>query len=207
MDELSALSAICPMLMPVTRPEHELRAAVVAALVVVLLVAGAVVGSWAWWRDGAPGEPAADRDLRAEGERQRAALGVLTDWNARRASAWARGDPEALTALYAGGVATGRADVERLRRWRERGLVVDGLTTQILRARVRTFTGSRLSVEVTERVASAVARPVHEGARGRAWALPRDGPDTSVVTMHRVGRRWVLVSATPVSGRGPDRSR
>lgn len=178
----------------------------VRVVVLVLLATTVGVGSWLWWRDGTstdPTSPTAATTRReavsaARSVRQGAAARVLAGWNERRSAAWARGDVAALAALYADDEAA-RLDVARLRRWLARGLVVDGLTTQVLRAEVRVFTDSRLTVEVTDRVAAAVARPAaRSAADGSAWALPRDGPDTSLVTLRRVGGEWLLASATPL---------
>src|SRR3954447_6645819 len=48
---------------------------------------------------------------------------ILRSWDARRADAWARGDPRLLRPLYTPGSQAGRHDRAMLRAWAARGLV------------------------------------------------------------------------------------
>lgn len=111
---------------------------------------------------------------------------VLAAWDARRSQAWAEGDGAGLAGLYADGSRTGRADVRLLRHYRERGLRVEGLTTQVLSLGVLERGPHRLVLVVTDRVAGGVAVggavPV---------TLPRDRASTRRVVLTREpGRPW-----------------
>lgn len=116
---------------------------------------------------------------------------VLAAWDARRAQAWAEGDVAALTRLYADGSRTGRADVRLLRHYRERGLRVEGLTTQVLALDVVESGPRRLVLLVTDRVVGGEA----VGGAGTV-ALPRDRASTRHVVLTRSpGAEWVVVEA------------
>jgi hypothetical protein len=114
-------------------------------------------------------------------------LEVLRGWDARRAGAWADGDVRALRALYVPGSRTGRRDAAMLRRYVGRGLVVTGLTTQVLEVgRVRREADG-LVMDVVDRVSSAEA--VGEGAR---TVLPRDRPSRRRIELRRIGGDWLV---------------
>jgi hypothetical protein len=130
----------------------------------------------------------------------RGALRVLAEWDARRATAWASGDLRALGRLYVDGSAAGAADVALLRRYLARGLVVRGLRMQVLRARVLTSRPRLLEVEVTDRVAAAVAappgtRPTRAGSR----RLPSDAATTRRLVLRRVGGLWLMEQVSVVA--------
>ena len=144
-----------------------------------------------------PGERTGGATPRAEArpsEVQPSAIGsaseVLADWDARRSAAWAAGDAEALAALYSTGSRTGAADVRLLGHYRERGLTVEGLTTQLLAVSVVKRGPRRLVLDVTDRVASGQAvggaRPV---------ALPTDRASTRRVVLVRPQRTWLVAEA------------
>lgn len=116
-----------------------------------------------------------------------AALDVLRAWDERRARAWAQADPAALSALYAPGSRTGRADRRMLRAYAARGLRVTGLRMQVLAAAVRSASADRLVLAVTDRLAGAVAR-----RPGAAPApLPRDRVSVRLVALRRMaGEEW-----------------
>jgi len=107
-------------------------------------------------------------------------LAALRAWDERRARAWARGDREALRALYVPGSRAGRRDLAMLSAWERRGLRVHGMRMQVLAADIRARSSRRLVVVVTDRLADAVA--VGPGTR---VALPRDAATTRTVVLRR----------------------
>ena len=121
------------------------------------------------------------------------AVRVLRAWDVRRSQAYAHADGAALADLYAVGSRTGAADRLVLRGYRDRGLRVTGMRTQVLAARVLRESGRRLVLVVTDVLVDAVA-----GDRGRGrWALPHDRPSTRrVVLVHEDGA-WRVAEAYP----------
>jgi hypothetical protein len=155
-------------------------ACVVATLVVVL--AG---------REGpVPGRGAASAPAARAAADPAGPAATLAAWDARRAAAWAAGDPAALARLYTEGSRTGAADLRSLRRYRERGLRVEGLTTQVLALDVVDRTPHRLVLRVTDRVVAGTAvggpAPV---------ALPADRASTRTVVLVRRHAAWVVAAA------------
>jgi hypothetical protein len=173
----------------------------VAVLVLVvgltLGVVGLVTSSVPHPASGPPGVVAPHDGRGAE----RYAVAVLHDWDARRADAWATGDPAALSRLYTAASAAGRADVRLLQRYRARGLVVRGLRMQVLRVRVLVARPDRLRLEVTDRLSAATAVRASDRAAGRR--LPVDRPSTHELLLRRVDGTWLMVrvSRPPASGR------
>jgi hypothetical protein len=127
---------------------------------------------------------------------ERFALDVLREWDDRRAAAWAAGDPTLLARLYTRGSSAGAADLALLGRYRARGLVVRGIRMQLLRARVMASRPRLVVLEVTDRLASAVAY----GPAGGARRLPGDVATVHELVLRRVEGEWrmVRVSAGPV---------
>lgn len=123
------------------------------------------------------------------------ALGVLHDWDRRRAAAWTRSDAAALRALYTRGSAAGARDVAMLRAWSRRGLAVRGLATQVLGVRVLGRDPSRWVLAVTDRVTRAVA--VGSGVRRR---LPADRPSTWRLVLRRTDGEWRVASVRRRAG-------
>ncbi|MGD9962112.1 hypothetical protein [Nocardioides sp.] len=152
---------------------------------VVLTVIGAVLAT-SLWQVGTtaqdPSGPSADDERTVA---QAEALGVLHDWDRRRAAAWARGDRSALAELYTEDSASGAADVAMLRQYAARGLVVRGMRTQVLSADVRSRSESRIVLAVTDRVVRAAA--VGPGVR---FTLPRDRASGHTIELVRVGPTW-----------------
>ncbi|MCW2765773.1 MAG: hypothetical protein JWO11_1732 [Nocardioides sp.] len=150
---------------------------------VALLVLGVTVGVAGVLRLADPPasrpQPAERRDV-AEAPLD-PTLAVLHEWDRRRALAWAEGDLRALRRLYTPGSTAGLRDRTMLRRWTARGLVVRDLAVQVLDAHVREHTVDRIVVEVTDRLAGAVA--VGSGVRRD---LPVDRASTRTVTFRRV---------------------
>ena len=118
------------------------------------------------------------------------AIAVLRAWDQRRAAAWASGDPQAVSALYAAGSVAGRADRTFLAAYAARGLHVDGLAMQVLAVDVVTATTDQLVLRVTDRVATGVAV-----GRGSRIPLPRDEPSTWRVVMIRDRATWLVARA------------
>ena len=118
---------------------------------------------------------------------------LLRGWDRRRARAYARGDADALSALYVAGSRTGAADVAVLRGYLDRDLRVTGMRTQLLGANVVEREGRRLTVLVTDVLTGAVAK-----AGDRRWALPRDRPSTRRVVLVRVAGEWRVQEAYAV---------
>ncbi|GAA5116412.1 hypothetical protein GCM10023339_24990 [Alloalcanivorax gelatiniphagus] len=112
---------------------------------------------------------------------------LLAAWDARRAAAWAARDPAALARLYAAGSRTGATDVRSLRRYRERGLRVEGLTTQVLALEVVGRTPDRLVLRVTDRVVGGTAL-----GGAAPVALPADRASTRTVVLVREDGSWVV---------------
>jgi hypothetical protein len=127
--------------------------------------------------------PVAVRPVAAEAR----ARDVLGEWDRSRAAAWETGGPRALAALYLPGSRAGTSDVRALRRYRQRGLRVTGLRTQVLAWRVLDVGPQRVVVRLTDRVVGGVA--VGPGGRTR---LPADRPSTRTLTLVRHEGRWVM---------------
>jgi hypothetical protein len=115
---------------------------------------------------------------------------ILAAWDERRSEAWAEGSTEALRRLYAAGSRTGAADVRLLRRYLARGLVVEGMATQVLALGVVERGPERWVLVVTDRVVGARAvggaSPV---------ALPADRASTRRIVLVRAGEEWVVAEA------------
>jgi hypothetical protein len=129
------------------------------------------------------------------------AVRVLRAWDARRARAYAHADGAALADLYVAGSRTGAADRAVLRGYRDRGLRVTGMRTQVLAARVLRESGRRLVLLVTDVLVDAVAG---DGRRAR-WALPHDRPSTRRVVLVRDRGTWRVAEAYALEGRTSDR--
>ncbi|RNM14073.1 hypothetical protein [Nocardioides pocheonensis] len=128
-------------------------------------------------------------------------LAVLHDWDVRRAAAWAAGDPDALARLYTPQSRAGAADVAMLRRYVARGLVVRDMRMQVLRARVVTARPRLLELQVTDRLAAAVAVGVGDPTAERR--LPADVASTHLLVLRRSGpgQGWLVARVSASSGR------
>ncbi|QSR30863.1 hypothetical protein CFI00_10230 [Nocardioides sp. S5] len=143
---------------------------------------------------GPPG-PAAARSSEArpsevQGSEPTSASAILAAWDARRSAAWSAADVETLAGLYTAGSRTGAADIRLLRHYRDRGLTVEGLTTQLLAVVVVQRAPRRLVLDVTDRL---VAGRAVGGTR--AVALPTDRASTRRVVLVRPGRTWLVAKA------------
>jgi hypothetical protein len=121
-----------------------------------------------------------------------ASLAVLRDWDRARSSAWASGDVAELRRIYLQGSAAGVRDVAMLSRWVERGLRVRRLTMQVLSVDLRLRTEARIVLDVTDRLAGAVAVPI---GGGRPVPLPRDGLTTRRLDFRLTAAGWLLAAA------------
>lgn len=170
-------------------PRRLLPALAVMTLLVLVLCGWAVLRPPATSTAGAP----VAVPERAESE----ALELLRDWDSRRADAWAAGDVVALRSLYVPGSGSGEADVEMLRQYVARGLVVEGLSTQVLSlSLLRDPSPGTVRVRVTDRVSGgrAVTRD------GAEQTLPVDEASTRVVTLRRVDGSWLVADVRDVAG-------
>lgn len=117
---------------------------------------------------------------------------LLRTWDARRARAWARGDPRLLRALYTPGSVAGRRDRAMLRAWAERGVVVRGLCTQLLSVRELSHHRSARTLLVTDRLIGGVA--VGAGVRR---PLPQDRATTRTIRLRRWDGEWRVAWVLP----------
>lgn len=156
----------------------------------------------------APGGPAQapDRDAPTRSQATparddvRRAVAVVTAWDERRAAAWAAVDLAALRALYAPGSSAGRADARLLRRWRDAGWRVEGLTTQLMSVRVRLASAGRLELRVVDRVAGG--RLVSRSGVERS--LPGTPPRARSLVLERHAGGWrVSASGSTPPSRPP----
>lgn len=162
-------------------------ACVVATLVVTMARPGETLAGSS---GPAAARPSEARTSGAQTSEAGSASAVLAAWDARRSAAWAAGDVDALAGLYGAGSRTGAADVRLLGDYLDRGLTVEGLTTQLLAVAVVHRGLRRLVLDVTDRVAAGQAvggsRPV---------ALPTDRASARRVVLVRPGRTWLVAEA------------
>jgi len=128
-----------------------------------------------------------------DGPAWRAALEGLL---ARRAEAYATGQPRRLAAVYAQGSPALRRDRASLRAWTGRGLTVERAVVRVRTARQVARTHRRVVLRVVDRLAPAVA----VGPDGARRALPRDHLSAHAVTMVRTGIGWRLDRVRALSG-------
>lgn len=132
-----------------------------------------------------PGTPGPDRPPAVVSGATSTPRDTLATWDTHRAEAWAAGDVAALRDLYVANSRTGRADARMLAAYVDRGLRVEGLTTQVLAWRVIEESSDVLVVRVTDRIVGGVV--VGEGTNA---PLPRDRPTTHTVTLRRAEGVW-----------------
>jgi len=160
-------------------------------LVVVLLAAvGMVLAVSAWRLDGRPADAQPTAAIRAADRRAESALAILRDWDAARARAWASGDVTALLELYAPGSAAGAHDAAMLTAYVDRGLVVEGMRTQVMAASVEWLGPHRIVLVVTDRLARGTA--VSTKSPGLHALLPRDLATTLTITLVHRGGAWLV---------------
>lgn len=128
--------------------------------------------------------------VRAAPTRTRASA-VLHRWDQARAEAFAAGDLDALQRLYVPGSAAGTADARTLGAYLERGLHVEGMRMQLLAVEVLQERPGRIRLQVTDRLAGAVA----VGPRGRVQ-LPSDAASTRGVELVRGDAGWQVASVS-----------
>ena len=176
----------------------QLRVTLAVALVIIVAVVALVVTGLL---RSAPGEDRSSPTSGAAAPRLApsvtmteavASLAVLRDWDRARSAAWARGDLRGLRRIYLPGAAAGARDVAMLARWVGRGLRVRHMSMQVLSVELRVRTERRIVLDVTDRLADAVAVPA---GGGEARPLPRDGLTTRRLVFRLAGGRWVLADA------------
>ena len=122
------------------------------------------------------------------------AADALRAWDEQRSAAYAAGSVRQLRQLYVAGSAAARSDLRVLRGYLARGLVVEGMRTQVLALRVVEQRPRRLRLDVTDRLDGAVA----VGGEGRV-PLPRDQPDRRAVTLQLgADGAWRVAAVRPV---------
>lgn len=120
------------------------------------------------------------------------AAAVLRAWDERRARAWAAGDVAGLRELYVD--RAGAADVRLLRRYLDRDLRVEELTTQLLAVEVLGRGPDLWHLRVTDRLAAGVVADGQERT-----SLPRDGAETRLIRIVRDGDgTWRVAEVRPV---------
>ena len=122
------------------------------------------------------------------------ALRVLRAWDVQRSLAYARADGAALARLYVPGSRAGAADRALLRGFRERGLRVTGMRTQVLSATLLRESGRRIVLLVTDVLTDAVAEDRHD----LRVPLPCDRPSTRRVVLVRTDDVWQVAEAYAV---------
>lgn len=187
--ELDPAASVSP---PALRTTFGVAAVIVVA-VIGLVMTGLLRSTPGAERRSSPApEPAVPRPSTMTVTEAVSSLSVLRDWDRARSAAWARGDTAALSRIYLEGSRVGERDVAMLRRWVGRGLQVRRLTMQVLSVELRVRTDRRIVLDVTDRLADAVATPIGGGG-GRA--LPRDGLTTRRLAFRLTGAGWVMAAA------------
>jgi hypothetical protein len=154
-------------------------------LVLVLLAAGVAAGFLAADRGEAP-SPKPQVVAGAVG------VQMLHTWDEQRAAAYASGSARRLRDLYVPGSSAGAADLRVLRGYRERGLRVTRMRTQVLSLSVLDRRRGWRLLAVTDRLVGAVAVRA-----GRRVQLPRDRATCHMITMMRGGDgRWRVAEVT-----------
>jgi hypothetical protein len=119
----------------------------------------------------------------AAAEDLRRAREVLRAWDRKRAAAYQRGSVAELRHLYVG---SATADVRVLRSYLRRGYVVAEMRMQLLDVRVLGGRPGEWRLEVTDRLAGAVAV-----GHGERLVLPRDRASTRTLVLRRgADGRW-----------------
>jgi hypothetical protein len=154
-------------------------------LVLALLVGGVVGGFVAAGRRDAP----APKPRAVAGD---TAVRMLHDWDEQRAAAYSAGSARRLRDLYVPGSSAGAADLRVLRGYRERGLRVTRMRSQVLSLSVLDRRPGWRLLGVTDRLVATVAMRA-----GRRVVLPRDRATSHEITMMRGGDgRWRVAEVT-----------
>lgn len=167
------------------------RAAVVACLVALLCLSGTVL---LWLVT--PGGAKESTEAAAADPREAPAVEVVRAWDAERSRAWAAGSLEELEELYAEGSRAGQRDVAMLRKYVDRGLVVEGLDVQLISVEEVRRGEESMVLDVTDRVHAGTV----VGA-GVDQSLPRDGADTRRLVFRLVEGEWLVERVAEGSGR------
>jgi len=144
------------------------------SILLTVFLAGvcAVLSGALWQLRVSAGDPGADTPGAAPAHAETEALGILRAWDLRRARAWAAGDVHALDKLYTPRSKTGAVDHAMLRSYVRRGLVVEGMATQVLAADLGVSDATHLTLVVTDSQRDQLcARPWMVGAGTTAKRL------------------------------------
>jgi hypothetical protein len=112
--------------------------------------------------------------------------------DALRETAWRAGSPAGLRAVYVQGSGAHRIDEMWLSSYARRGLVVRGISVDLLSLRVVARSAGRVWLEVLDRLGPAVAVDGH----GHERALPRDEPTRHRIELRRVDGDWRIAKIT-----------
>ncbi|AXT84678.1 hypothetical protein C6I20_05375 [Aeromicrobium sp. A1-2] len=110
-----------------------------------------------------------------------------------RAAAFARADAKLLDRVYVRGSEARRVDAAMIADHRRRGARVVGAELRILSCRVLSASGSRVRLDVVDRLAPAQV----VWADGSSTALPYDEPSRRVITLLRTAGGWRVATASP----------
>jgi hypothetical protein len=112
--------------------------------------------------------------------------------DALRETAWRTGSPAGLRAVYVQGSVAHRIDETWLSSYARRGLVVRGISVDLLSLGVVARRAGRVWLEVQDRLEPAVAVDGH----GHERALPRDEPTRHRIELRRVDGDWRIATIT-----------
>ena len=118
---------------------------------------------------------------------------TLAELDHDRATAFARVDPALLDRVYVRGSEARTADAATIADHRRRGARVVGAELRILSCRVLSSSGSRIRLDVVDRLARA--RVVWDD--GSTTMLPHDEPSRRIVTLVRTAEGWRVDTVRP----------
>ncbi|MGA8986645.1 hypothetical protein [Aeromicrobium sp.] len=110
-----------------------------------------------------------------------------------RAAAFARADAELLDRVYVRGSQARAADAATIADHRRRGARIVGAELRILSCRVLSVSGSRVRLDVVDRLASTQVI----WTDGSTTALPQDEPSRRIVTLASTAAGWRVTEVSP----------
>ncbi|MCD9197492.1 hypothetical protein [Aeromicrobium wangtongii] len=117
----------------------------------------------------------------------------LTALDRARAEAFAQADPSGLDDVYVAGSVAAAADAATIAAYAARGGRVVGAELRILTCRLVQVSGSRVRLEVVDRLGPARVR----WQDGTTTDLPRDRPSRRRVTVVRTSEGWRIAGSGP----------